>query len=141
MIFRLGVLSMALCGAACASPPPASAPVASAGDDIRQCVKTVSVDLARLDPGQPPQIDPALLRSYYPDRAARMMEEGSAIYDCRLDGVGTVCATVQADPANIGFEQVPLAKLVAPAAGETMRLRLTFKILEMEQCRVQYAPA
>lgn len=132
------VLGLALWGAACVSPPP---PVASVGDDIHQCIKTASVDLARLNPGQAPKVDPALLLRYYPDRAARMMEQGSAIYDCRLDAVGTVCTAVQVDPVGMGFEDVRLARLVAPAPGETMRLRLTFKILETEHCRVQYAPA
>ncbi|SFK08944.1 hypothetical protein [Caulobacter sp. UNC279MFTsu5.1] len=135
-----GVLGLTLWAAACAAPSPPP-PVATANDDTHQCIKTALVDLVRLDPGQAPKIDPGLLRRYYPDRAARMMEQGSAIYDCRLDAVGTVCTAAQVDPAGVGFEHVPLARLVTPAPGETMRLRLTFKILETERCRVQYASA
>jgi hypothetical protein len=134
------VAGLALWSAACTSPTPPPS-VAIGNDDLHRCIKAASVDLVRLDGGQAPKIDPTLLVRYYPDRAARMTRQGSATYDCRLEAAGSVCRAVEVDPAGMGFDYVPLAKLVTPAVGETMRLRLTFRILETEPCRVQYAPA
>ena len=124
--------------AGCADPPSSRL---VAGGDNRQCIVKAEVTLARLDDGTAPVVDPARLLSLYPDRAQRMMVEGVATYACRREAERTLCVSEGAEPLGVSFEHLDqrLADLLTPANGQTLRLRLTFKILEKGECRFQVA--
>jgi hypothetical protein len=117
-----------------------SSPLAlAAQSDNFKCDTKVEVAAVSLDHEAAPQLDPARLLSLYPDRARRMQLDGGATYVCGRETGRTSCVVAEVSPKDVGFEDLgsPLAALVTQADGQTLRLGLTFKVLEKGECRPQ----
>lgn len=97
---------------------------------------SLAVKVARLDAGAAPAMEIEATKALYPDRAARMQQEGEAVYACKRTDLTVACTPEQAVPSGYGFEYVgpKLADVVSPADGQTFRVRLQFRVGDTIEC-------
>ena len=97
----------------------------------------LAVDLVRFDAGPSPATTPDLVKVLYPDRAMRMQVDGVATYVCARGVGAATCALERVAPAGYGFEYVGdrLAAVVTPSDGQTVRVRVEFRVVERSDCR------